>query len=443
MPDLVSLGALIATTVTLIASQAVGQAIAFTAPNEMFIHRLTSSFFLTSRRSKFNQVRNTIKRKNFFMSSSSSSPNKPNDEHRHNSSSPSSPLLFTYQLGKSVYIPLTSQCNSKTLPETRGGTAFLRSLPLDVIKSLIFVRVVECVTSDDSDNGMTFDGNEEELIHELKSQEQEIENEISSWVESLSANKDEDNVSIEERIIQNVLSKSCSKIKRNNKRGNNYDDHDHQDSMMIGPSVQTLFHDFQHRIKHTDENDIESIVFAGEGEPTLRLETILSLCKLIRSGNDNHKIPIRVLSNGLIYYQNCQSNENDTNDNGQISINNVMNRSKVIDQMKDAGVTSFSIALQTSCPIQYNDLMAPFLISSEQQNQHDPITTVATTNSNSNDSISYPHECVCNFIKDVIATGLDVEVTCVRRDFIDVEQVERLVKKELGVMKPIRWRSWF
>ena len=472
---LASLGAAIAITATaIVTAQVAGQAIAFTFPSEMFVHRSTSSLFFTSssRLLVSNQIGNIITRKKLFMSSS---PNKSNTNHHK-----APPPPFTYQLGKSIYIPLTSRCNSKTLPETRGGTPFLKSLPLDVIKSLILVRIVECVTSKQNENGMFFVGNEEELIHELECHEQEIESEISSWVASSSSAKKDyycDDISIEERIIQNVLSESSSKMKRNVKsetivdnceKDDYFDGNLHPDpssgpsGVPSGvPSVQTLFNEIQHRFDHTTENEIESIVFAGEGEPTLRLETLLSLSKLIRSTiddnnnnhdeNNNHNIPIRVLSNGLMYYQNHPRYENENNDNDQICINNVTKRRKVMEQMKDAGVTSFSVALQTSCPIQYNYLMKPLATTSKEQD--DSITAATTitntttattsTTSNSNISTSYPHECVCNFIKDAIEIGFDVEVTCVQRDFVDMEQVERLVKDELGVTKPIRWRSWF
>lgn len=56
------------------------------------------------------------------------------------SHSTASILRFTYQLGRSIYIPLTSRCNSIPLPVTRGPGFVLNSDVVDVLRN---VRLVE------------------------------------------------------------------------------------------------------------------------------------------------------------------------------------------------------------------------------------------------------------------------------------------------------------
>ena len=56
------------------------------------------------------------------------------------SSSSSLSYCFTYRLGRSLYVPFTSRCNSLTLPQLRGESF---TLPSDVIDALYNVRKVE------------------------------------------------------------------------------------------------------------------------------------------------------------------------------------------------------------------------------------------------------------------------------------------------------------
>ena len=49
-------------------------------------------------------------------------------------------LRFTYRLGRSIYIPLTSRCNTIPLPVTRGPGFTLNSDVVDVLRNF---RVVE------------------------------------------------------------------------------------------------------------------------------------------------------------------------------------------------------------------------------------------------------------------------------------------------------------
>ena len=49
--------------------------------------------------------------------------------------------FYTYALGRSLYVPITCRCNSRTLPETRGPGF---QLPTDIVAALCRFRDLEC-----------------------------------------------------------------------------------------------------------------------------------------------------------------------------------------------------------------------------------------------------------------------------------------------------------
>jgi hypothetical protein len=57
---------------------------------------------------------------------------------------------------------------------------------------------------------------------------------------------------------------------------------------------------------------------------------------------------------------------------------------------------------------------------------------------------SSPHALVCDFIRQAVSAGLNVEVTGVDRPdiVIDKEATEKLAAS-LGVTRPVRWRPYF
>ncbi len=438
-----------------------------------------------------------------------------NDHHNSNNNKINNnkyPFIFTYQLGKSIYIPLTSKCNSKTLPETRGGHPFLKSLPIDVLTPLMLVKILEKgITRRQGGGGergergrLGKEEEEEELILKTwRNQKTEIEKEIRCWVSSspssnpqsrLTSTSKKKELSIDEKIVQSIFteyhndhySTTTTTLNQNddvdqdegegeNTSPGNNKENDYYKCGASGsgsgsttsgsttttsssPSVKALYNEIQQRMvmnsslstkdKET-ETAIESIVFAGEGEPTLRMDAILSLSKLIRD-NIHKDIPIRVLTNGLLYY--------DYDDNME---RKNKHRETTLHDLKDAGVTSLSIALQTSCPIQYNELMdpSPYTQMRTERIEHSHnLPSSLSSSTTSSISSSLPHECLCKFIKDAVDIGLDVEVTGVllkqqqqhqqqqqhRHDLmIDVEETERFATEQLGVLKPFRWRTWF
>jgi molybdenum cofactor biosynthesis enzyme MoaA len=148
---------------------------------------------------------------------------------------------------------------------------------------------------------------------------------------------------------------------------------------------------------------IESLIIAGEGEPTLRLTELLELVQKFRTTRNNKNgdpktTMIRLTTNGLI----------DDNDNNTIA--------QVVESLHDAGVSHVSVALMTADADQYNrELMQPVMGS---------------------------HDNVCKFIQEAIRVGLQVETTAVDRPDVDKEATEALAR-ELKVTTPVRWRPYF
>lgn len=136
----------------------------------------------------------------------------------------------------------------------------------------------------------------------------------------------------------------------------------------------------------------DSIVLAGEGEPTLRLDDMLALVKNLKSSQINTKI--RLTTNGL-----------------------VERPKEVVGRLKLAGIEAVSVALMTADKDQYNELMSP-------------------------QSDFEAHDMVCAFIKEAAEAGLSVETTGVDRDDVDKVAAESL-SRGLSVESPMRWRPYF
>lgn len=144
----------------------------------------------------------------------------------------------------------------------------------------------------------------------------------------------------------------------------------------------------------------ESLVFAGEGEPTLCMEELCDLSRTFFS-----RVPtIRVITNGLIVEQDTAQ------------------------RLKDSGVTAISIALMTANPNQYHQLMKPMLL------RHDSSSTCEQSTD--------AHFIVCEFIRQALRCNLKVEVTGVDRPDVDKDATQQLASS-LGVSNPIRWRPYF
>lgn len=299
---------------------------------------------------------------------------------------------FTYTLGKSLYIPLTSRCNSKTLPQTRGPNFVL---PNSVVTSLLNVRKAEMECTDSFDY-VTDDADGKRSI-------------------------------LPSPIFPKVYLPTNYKYKYNMK----YDFRENSEIMDLNdfyPTAEKLVEEIQEYMRMDDNSNDKSdaiqppmIVFAGEGEPTLRLGAILHIAQVIQTIHKHSRnnsvdsvsppytpLPLRLVTNGLV-----------------LSLMTNPDRQRALHDLKEVGVNELSIALMTSCSIQYNQLMQPTI-----QNQR------------IDDEEVIIHDELCLMIKEAIDIGMDVELTGVDHSFVDKTRVNDLAGM-LGVTNPFRWRPFF
>lgn len=256
-----------------------------------------------------------------------------------------------YTLGKTVYIPLTSKSNCLTLPQTRGKQF---QLPNSVIQSLIQVRCIE-------------NNNDMEL-----NQCTEIEADGKSILPPPSS-----------------FNKAPSFPLQNDES--------------INPSFEYIHSEIH---KYRENNEISSLVFAGEGEPTLRWKSLNLLASKLRL-DFGDKTKIRLVTNGLIL-------SNTSEDRRELMLN----------ELKSNGIDELSIAFMTSCPEQFDLLMEP--VSHEDDKLKDKQSW---------------HQELCHTIQDAVKVGLFVECTGVEREEVDKHAAEEMAR-ELGVSS-FRWRPYF
>lgn len=257
---------------------------------------------------------------------------------------------LTYTLGKSLYVPLTSRSNSYTLPQTRGPN-FL--LPSSVVSSLLNVRNIE--STDPSSC-----------------------NEFGSGIE------EDEPVLLPPPTLPMVP--SCP----------------FRNDELLSPSADLLLNEIR---GYLNADGAKSIVFAGEGEPTLRLETLMIMSKTIRNDfGSAHDLTMRIVTNGLV-------------------LSHLEERKLVLGNLKKNGVNELSVALMTSCNEQYNDLMKP------------------TSNQLGSKVHPNSHAKICQMIQDAVELGLMIECTGVDHHVVDKELAENLAH-ELGA-SAFRWRPYF
>mmetsp|Transcript_39342 Transcript_39342/g.77548 ORF Transcript_39342/g.77548 Transcript_39342/m.77548 type:complete len:225 (+) Transcript_39342:3-677(+) len=135
------------------------------------------------------------------------------------------------------------------------------------------------------------------------------------------------------------------------------------------------------------END-PGVSFAGFGEPTQRIETLLKTVELVKERR--HGVPFRLVTNGL-----CPP--------------------EVAGMLFSAGVKSASVALMAANPVQYAKLM-------------DPTTP-------------YGHADVCAFIVALSEAGISTECTAVKSPGVNIKEVQQLAEA-LGSVS-FRARDYF
>lgn len=164
------------------------------------------------------------------------------------------------------------------------------------------------------------------------------------------------------------------------------------------PKVAWLLEETCQRLESTDV--LDSVVLAGEGEPTLRLEAVLGLARHLQERKlVKQRIPIRLVTNGL-----------------GLALDEAC-----VGRLQKAGIFSVSVAIMTACPNQYDALMSPCLPSFQRKRAH---------------------ECVCEFVRQCLQHELDVELTGVDRPDVDKKKAQELAV-QLGVTRLVRWRPYF
>ena len=182
------------------------------------------------------------------------------------------------------------------------------------------------------------------------------------------------------------------------------DDDDNGGAKMYEPSVSSLKEEIKKQLLHrADGNDgiIDSLVFSGEGEPTLRWDCLLAL-----ADEFSGMVPMRLTTNGLLADETTKTN----NDADTQSVPSVQ-------ELQSTGIRSVSVSLMTADPGQYVDWMEPV------RPDHNLDT-------------------VCSFIRDAVEADLAVELTGVDRPDVDKQKAEEL-SASLGVKGSIRWRPYF
>jgi hypothetical protein len=278
-----------------------------------------------------------------------------------------SPVMrFCYSIGNSLYIPLTTKCNSLSLPETRGPRFLLSS---QTVAALCRFRDAVSSVEDASYKPKWqqwcewLDMQDERSVHKLP---ELVRPKRDIWSNSKTL--------LHRRLISELVSEACS----------------------------------------SDLSRWSAIVIGGEGEPTLQHGALIQVVEGLHQQKDIDAgrymkqafPPIRITTNGLVDTERT----------------NLLLRSLV---QRDGlrFVDSFSVALMTHTNEQYMTLMQP---------AHDQLSL-------GNDK---PYQVVCNFIRSVIDSGIEVEVTAIDRIDVDKDATEAAAMA-LGVTAPVRWRSYF
>jgi hypothetical protein len=312
---------------------------------------------------------------------------------------PAASLLHkhTYTLGRSLYVPLTCRCNTIPLPVTRGP-GFL--LPKSITDALVSVRNLECGDV----MGMNVETTDERVA-------------LPDFPKRLLVNSLYDDVG--QSLLHSISTENDVLDDR------------------IQPSISTLIDDVISQLDFNSHGNSSSsipqqpfdqVVIAGEGEPTLRMDALLSVSREIqlhRQAQNQSPLPIRVITNGLVYtIPNFGYSPYNPKRKG------ILHRHVVLRDMKEAGITRLSVALNTANRHEYDTLMEPTCL------YFDSIMP------------GMAHDMVCEFILEAGRVGMEVEVTGIDRPDVDKADVDRLARMLLSVgdrkkRSKVRWRKYF
>eukprot|EP00956_Cyclotella_meneghiniana_P029424 scaffold71102_cov48-Cyclotella_meneghiniana.AAC.2 len=301
-----------------------------------------------------------------------------------------------YTLGRSLYIPITCRCNSIPLPVTRGP-GFL--LPKSITDALVSVRNVECGEHHD----VPLLNTEEERAALPDYPKKWLVNCLHDDLHSRSPSASEDKDTTDGYVLDD----------------------------RIHPSITTLTNEaISYLNNKAPEHSFEQIVIAGEGEPTLRMDALLSISHQIQSyrkSQNEPPLPIRLITNGLVYtIPNFGYSPYNPRRNGAIP----HHRHTVLRDMLEAGISRISVALNTNNRHEYDVLMEPCCFTS------------------GNAVPGMAHDMVCEFILEAGKVGFDVEITGIDRPDIDKYETDRLARMLLSVAQrkktnKVRWRQYF
>jgi wyosine [tRNA(Phe)-imidazoG37] synthetase (radical SAM superfamily) len=328
--------------------------------------------------------------------------------------------FFTYTLGSTtntLYVPFTSYCNTRTLPQLRGPNF---RLPPMVVAALCRLRDAELVTVRiDKKPQYTFWCNWLDTQESYQLLPPPLQHSYSATIETTPGTPQH----------RPTVDELMSEVQQW------YEETQHQQRLSSIP------------VSSLDDTEPMTVVISGEGEPTLRLSDLKCFIHQLRyfantkstTASYSSKIRLRIMTNGLLNTKQshdllqCCTSRIDTNEN-EMSDNNVV-----------VLPITISVTLIASNAIKFNQIMEPLLPSSND------------SNSNDNKNLEQqPYEMVIQFIRDVVmyqkiqqaqqqqqyASLLTLEVTAIEQPNIDKNALTQLVQS-LGVTTPIRWRHYF
>lgn len=126
------------------------------------------------------------------------------------------------------------------------------------------------------------------------------------------------------------------------------------------------------------------VVFAGCGEPLMRLEKMIAIVEMVKSRR--HGVPFRIMTNGLL---------------GNDDVADAITKDRLFDRV--------TVSLASADPLQYLDIMKPLSIGQRQENTFTPSLST-----------------VCTFIETLAKAGIEVECSVVDRGDVNIQRVREL-----------------
>ena len=352
---------------------------------------------------------------------------------------------YTYTLGRSLYVPLTSRCNSIPLPSTRGPGF---TLPRLVAETLVNIRNVEmpgCVV----DYFRDYDIDEERVF--LPPYDLPLVNSLYKQQQLQGDSSDDLKEHLRQRR-QVIADRGTATVDGGDEVGETCIVTDDG----LRPSISTIINEVRSRLG-TSSVEYDQVVIAGEGEPTLRMDALLAISRAVTRDNSdinsskNDKIrkhpAVRVITNGLCYgIPNLGYSPNNLNRDGTVI---PVHRHAILKDMTDAGITRLSVALNTANRHEYDLLMEPSCHTGGSDNTGRRVVGGSTPQTLLRPGTA--HDLVCELIVEATKIGMDVEITGIDRPGIDKIETERLARMLLSVRKgdghqrrsAVRWRRYF